>query len=118
MSGIRTTVLLHKDWHTDHSFMRQRLALRSLHYETKTGTYASTYLFVCIMAYRSIYRKITGKYLVHCNMGISQSTTIIIRYLQIMHNMTYRETMKYIKTRRPFVKPNSLFKRILIKQDI
>ena len=56
--------------------------------------------------------------LVHCNMGISRSITIVVRYLQIVYDMTYSEALKYIKTRRSFVKPNTLFKRILIKQDL
>ena len=56
--------------------------------------------------------------LVHCNMGISRSTTIVVRYLQVVHDMTYNEAINYIKTRRSFIKPNSLFKRILIKQDM
>ena len=56
--------------------------------------------------------------LVHCNMGISRSTTVVIRYLQIVHDMTYREALAHIKKERPVVKPNRLLKKILIKQDL
>lgn len=56
--------------------------------------------------------------LIHCNMGISRSATIIIRYLQIMHDMSYREALSLVKKLRPTVKPNRLFKKILIKQNL
>jgi protein-tyrosine phosphatase len=55
--------------------------------------------------------------LVHCNMGISRSVTIVIRYLQMVYGMNYKEALNYIKNIRPIVKPNTLFKRILIGQD-
>jgi protein-tyrosine phosphatase len=56
--------------------------------------------------------------LVHCNMGISRSATILIRYLQMVNGMNFKEALNYIKNKRPVVKPNRLFKRILIGQDL
>jgi protein-tyrosine phosphatase len=56
--------------------------------------------------------------LIHCNMGISRSATVLIRYLQLVHDMSYREALLYVKARRGVAKPNHLFKKILIKQDL
>jgi protein tyrosine phosphatase len=35
--------------------------------------------------------------LVHCNMGISRSGTILIRYLQMVYGMSFKEALKFIK---------------------
>jgi protein tyrosine/serine phosphatase len=59
----------------------------------------------------------TSNILVHCNMGISRSSAVVVRYLQIAYHMNYRTAMKLIKDIRPVTKPNSLFKRILINLD-
>jgi predicted protein tyrosine phosphatase len=56
--------------------------------------------------------------LVHCNMGVSRSATVLVRYLQIVYHMNYRTAVIFLKERRPVVRPNSLFKRILINMDL
>ena len=56
--------------------------------------------------------------LIHCNLGISRSSTIVIRYLQSAYHMTYRTAVKFIKEKRPVAKPNTLFKKILINMDL
>lgn len=56
--------------------------------------------------------------LVHCNMGISRSATILLRYLQIAYHMNYHSAINFIKEKRSVVKPNSLFKRLLINMDL
>jgi protein-tyrosine phosphatase len=55
--------------------------------------------------------------LVHCNMGISRSASVVIRYLQQIHKMTYKEAFLYTRRKRPVVRPNSLFERILCKGE-
>lgn len=60
----------------------------------------------------------TSNILVHCNMGISRSATIVVRYLQLAHHLTYRQAIKLIKDARPIAKPNTLFKRMLINMDL
>jgi hypothetical protein len=64
------------------------------------------------------YNRNNTNILIHCNMGISRSSTILLRYLQIAHHMNYHSAIEFIKEKRPFVKPNSLFKRILINMDL
>lgn len=62
-------------------------------------------------------RETESNVLVHCNMGISRSTSVVLRYLQLKHNMSYEEAFKHIKERRPVVRPNYLFARILRNDD-
>ncbi|KAK3894515.1 hypothetical protein Pcinc_001768 [Petrolisthes cinctipes] len=56
-----------------------------------------------------------GCVLVHCNAGVSRSTTIIAAFLIKHHNMNPSEAITFIKEKRPFVKPNSGFMEQLIE---
>lgn len=47
--------------------------------------------------------------LVHCQAGISRSTSIIITWLMIYKNMTYDEAFLYVKERRHIISPNVKF---------
>lgn len=51
--------------------------------------------------------------LVHCNMGISRSTSVVISYMQRKHAMSYDQAYRHIKERRPVARPNRLFERLL-----
>ena len=56
--------------------------------------------------------------LVHCNMGISRSSSIIIAYLlqkRIFNN--YNEAFKYVKSKRPKINPNDGFYQQLIQLE-
>lgn len=61
-----------------------------------------------------------ARILVHCNMGISRSSTVVIHYLQeyVQPGATYRIAESFVKKKRPVIKPNSLFRRILVKEDL
>lgn len=47
--------------------------------------------------------------LVHCQMGISRSASIIIGYLMLKKNMSYDDAFMYVKTRRDIINPNGGF---------
>lgn len=51
--------------------------------------------------------------LVHCNMGISRSASVVIRYLQLRYAMSYREALRLIRSKRSVATPNSLLRKIL-----
>lgn len=56
--------------------------------------------------------------LIHCNMGISRSTTAVVRYLQLKHpKKSYNTLLQLVKQKRPVATPNKLFSRILIASD-
>ena len=47
--------------------------------------------------------------LVHCSMGISRSSFVIVAYLMRSQGWTWREALEYVKARRSCVDPNPYF---------
>lgn len=63
--------------------------------------------------------KMNGNVLVHCNMGISRSSAVVIRYLQLKYlKKSYRFLFNRVKARRRVIKPNNLFGRLLTELDL
>lgn len=62
----------------------------------------------------------SSRILVHCNLGISRSSTLILAYLMKTYNATLYEAYKFLRHRRPIVCPNLGFLRQLIayEQDL
>ncbi len=59
----------------------------------------------------------SNRILVHCNLGISRSTTIILAYLMRTYNATLLDAFKFLRHRRPIVCPNMGFLRQLIDYE-
>lgn len=55
------------------------------------------------------------KILVHCDAGISRSSTIVIHYLMKKYGFTSSQAYKYLKARRPCIRPNDGFIHALNK---
>lgn len=51
--------------------------------------------------------------LVHCAAGISRSPSLIIAYLMIENGWDYDKAYRYVKDRRPYIRPNSGFEKQL-----
>ncbi|CAG2117707.1 unnamed protein product, partial [Medioppia subpectinata] len=51
--------------------------------------------------------------LVHCGAGISRSATIVVSYLMRELRMTLKESMAFVRTKRPIIRPNDGFQRQL-----
>lgn len=47
-----------------------------------------------------------GKVLVHCNAGVSRSTSVVIGYLMNHQNFTFLQALGLVKNKRPCVQPN------------
>jgi protein-tyrosine phosphatase len=47
--------------------------------------------------------------LVHCQMGMSRSSTLVIAFLMKEFNWGFKEAFKYTKNKRPIVQPNEGF---------
>lgn len=60
-----------------------------------------------------------NKILVHCNMGISRSSSVVLWYLQHLELITtpYETIEGVLKTRRPVITPNRFFRGILLSED-
>lgn len=54
-----------------------------------------------------------GGVLVHCNLGISRSTSVIIRFLQRYYRYSYDDALTFIRAQRPAATPHMAFVRIL-----
>ena len=50
--------------------------------------------------------QIINRVLVHCQAGISRSSTMIIAYLMKIHKMTYDDAYQYTQKRREIIQPN------------
>lgn len=58
-----------------------------------------------------------GKALVHCVAGVSRSSTIVIAYLMKARRMSLREAYYLVKSKRPFIRPNTGFWKQLIEYE-
>ena len=58
-----------------------------------------------------------AKVLVHCTMGMSRSTTVVIAYLMKYRGMGLAQAIQHTKERRPVASPNTGFMRQLIKYE-
>jgi dual specificity protein phosphatase 1B len=54
-----------------------------------------------------------GGVLVHCNAGISRSSTLVIAYLIKYHKMKYDDAYQLVKVARPAILPNGGFQLTL-----
>uniref|UniRef100_A0A915MNI7 Protein-tyrosine-phosphatase n=1 Tax=Meloidogyne javanica TaxID=6303 RepID=A0A915MNI7_MELJA len=50
-----------------------------------------------------------GKVLIHCNAGISRSTTIVIAYLMNYKHLTVNKALEHVRSQRPIARPNDGF---------
>jgi protein-tyrosine phosphatase len=50
-----------------------------------------------------------GRVLVHCAMGISRSSSVVIGYLIKHHEWSYDQAYDFVKVRRSTIKPNAAF---------
>lgn len=51
--------------------------------------------------------------LVHCNAGVSRSTSVVLAYLITRLHLGYDEALSFVKDRKPDVRPNAGFARQL-----
>ena len=63
-------------------------------------------------------RKANSNVLVHCTMGMSRSSTVVIAYLMKVKGMRLSEAMAFTKDRRPVASPNTGFMSQLIDFEV
>jgi protein-tyrosine phosphatase len=57
------------------------------------------------------------KVLVHCEVGMSRSATVVLAYLMNRCGISYGQALNHVKTRRPIVRPNAGFAQGLLQYD-
>lgn len=55
----------------------------------------------------------SGCVLVHCNAGVSRSVTVVVAYLMKTKNMSLKQALDLVKTKRPTMCPNEGFQTLL-----
>ncbi len=58
-----------------------------------------------------------GHVLVHCNLGISRSSTLVLAYLMYSRHWTLAVAYKFVRERRPLVHPNTGFMSQLLSLE-
>lgn len=79
-----------------------------------------TQLYSIIQQTNQIIRTISnkkGRVLVHCNAGVSRSSTICIAYLIMEHNMCFDSAISFVKSKRECIRPNDGFLKQLQQID-
>eukprot|EP01112_Ceratiomyxa_fruticulosa_P003162 TRINITY_DN1353_c0_g3_i2.p1 TRINITY_DN1353_c0_g3~~TRINITY_DN1353_c0_g3_i2.p1 ORF type:complete len:135 (-),score=21.78 TRINITY_DN1353_c0_g3_i2:110-514(-) len=58
--------------------------------------------------------------LVHCQAGVSRSSTIVCAYLMFSEGWTVEETLKFVRSKRPIIEPNQgfLLRLLLLEEKI
>lgn len=64
----------------------------------------------------SVYKR-NGRILVHCNAGVSRSSTVCIAYLMFHRKMHFSEAFKLVKSKRECIRPNDGFLNQLKEMD-
>jgi protein phosphatase slingshot len=59
-----------------------------------------------------------GPVLVHCYAGISRSSSIVIAYLMVKHNISMRNARLDLKKKRESISPNSTFIKDLLRFQV
>ncbi|XP_078660457.1 serine/threonine/tyrosine-interacting-like protein 1 [Branchiostoma floridae x Branchiostoma belcheri] len=59
-----------------------------------------------------------GRVLVHCNLGVSRSSTVTIAYLMKQRQWTMKDAFDFLKERRQVAQPNMGFLRQLSKYEV
>jgi protein-tyrosine phosphatase len=68
-------------------------------------------IYTCLEA--SLNEDPKNKVMVHCNMGISRSSAIVIMFLMRYLKMSYDEAHAHVKMQRSYIRPNATFEKEL-----
>ncbi|XP_076025517.1 dual specificity protein phosphatase 19-like [Genypterus blacodes] len=89
-----------------------QLVYKTVHILDLPDTDITSYLEECSVFIDQA-REQNGVVLVHCNAGVSRSSSVLIGYLMLKEGLTFDEAYKQVKKARPSICPNPGFYRQL-----
>lgn len=54
---------------------------------------------------------------VHCRAGVSRSGMVVVAYLMLQHGWSRDQTLEFVRSRRPIVRPNPAFMGLLLEWE-
>ncbi|UJR29001.1 hypothetical protein I4U23_010219 [Adineta vaga] len=94
-----------------------KLQYLHLELEDKEDVYLKDRFDHTVEFIQSALQSSSNRVLVHCNLGISRSTTLVLVYLMKTYHATVYEAFRFLRHRRPIVCPNIGFLRQLIEYE-
>jgi len=70
--------------------------------------------FAEAIAFLDDVRRVRGRSLVHCNLGVNRSGAVVAAYLMVSERRTLLDVVKYLRSRRALVLSNKGFRRQLV----
>ncbi|CAG8643175.1 2286_t:CDS:2, partial [Dentiscutata heterogama] len=90
------------------SFVYKVIPIRDSESQDISKYFEETFMFI-----QNVLDQEDRRILVHCEMGISRSPTVVIAYIMRSQKKSLKEAVIFVKERKSFVRPNSGFYRQL-----
>jgi len=59
-------------------------------------------------------KRLRGRSLVHCNLGVNRSGAVVAAYLMVCERRTLLDVVRYLRSKRSFILSNKGFRRQLV----
>ena len=69
------------------------------------------------VAFIEEHRRADRTVFVHCRNGVSRSAMVVVAYLMARHGWTRDEALEEVRAKRPIVRPNPAFMRLLLEWE-
>lgn len=99
-------------------FIYKLLEMRDIPEQNIIAHFEEAHAFINSALKKNSNGEVKGKVLVHCHAGVSRSSTIVISYLMRKYiNFSLNDALKFVKSKRPIIKPNKGFMKQLQKYE-
>ena len=117
-NGIRNIIRLYpRSHHDDLEYHQNGIRIQSIPLEDSS----SNKMLPCldqVLPWLEELRSRQERVLIHCQAGVSRSTSIVLAYLMLRERLTLREAHGVVFYQRPIIQPNDGFSRELLELDV